>query len=481
MVELKIEDIYDDEKEARELAEKRRREMKRERELEEKEKEYPPPEDFDTFGNSPPGGLPTLQEGEGRTALETDVFSTPSPSPTGRYAREDKRPEKEEEEFREVVIDGNGMPRMAGSDSQEGRFIQELREKAEKSLFLFCKAVLGYTFLTSHFHREVCEFVQKTPPFRKLIMLPREHAKTLIVSNSYPLHILIQGAERNIYFPGLDGSECRILLCGETETMAKKNLRVLAETHAGNRLFRSLWREKVWEKPKSQAKEWSSTALIWPRKNEWPDPTLRAVGVGGAITGARPNVLVKDDLVSFEAANSDVVMDRAIEWHIASRALLDTYEVESGLQSLETIVGTRWAVFDLYSYIIDRDPSVEVINEKFHRIIRDGRILWPEKNTHQRVRQLKREHGANFYLLYLNSAADPELTDFDLNQVRDFRIKNGIIEFKEDERDERLKGRYENREEHRKRGGLREKERRGEKVDWGSIFGRDEYFRLKRG
>jgi len=122
-----------------------------------------------------------------------------------------------------------------------------------------------------------------------------------------------------------------------------------------------------------------------------------------------------------------------------------------------------------------------VIDEKFHRIIRDGRILWPEKNTHQRVRQLKREHGANFYLLYLNSAADPELTDFDLNQVRDFRIKNGIIEFKEDERDERLKGRYENREEHRKRGGLREKERRGEKVDWGSIFGRDEYFRLKRG
>jgi len=46
----------------------------------------------------------------------------------------------------------------------------------------------------------------------------------------------------------------------------------------------------------------------------------------------------------------------AIEWHKASRALLDEYEKESGLVSLEWIIGTRWAVFDLYSYIMDNDP-----------------------------------------------------------------------------------------------------------------------------
>jgi len=264
--------------------------------------------------------------------------------------------------------------------------------------------------------------------------MPREHAKTTIVAGGLPPHILIQSAETNIYFPGLEGCECRILLCGETEKMARKNLRVVSNIFEENKLFRAFWPTRVWDN-KRQSKAWSGEEIIIPRENEWPDPTIRAIGVDGAITGSRPNVEIKDDLISLKASQSETEMDNAIEWHKASRALLDKYEVESGLQSLEFIIGTRWAVFDLYSYIIDNDPSVEVNDERFHRIIRDGKILWPEKYTLADIEQLQREHGSNFYLLYLNSAADPELTDFDLTLVRDFRIRDGMIEFEEDERD----------------------------------------------
>jgi hypothetical protein len=219
--------------------------------------------------------------------------------------------------------------------------------------------------------------------------------------------------------------------------MAKKNLRVIQNVFEENRIFRAFWPHRVWEQTR-QAKAWSSEQMIIPRKTEWPDPTIRAIGVGGAVTGARPNVMIKDDLVSFKAANSDVTMDEAIEWHKASRALLDKYEVESGLQSLEFIIGTRWAVYDLYSYIIDNDPSVEVNDEKYHRIIRDGNILWHEKYTQADIEQMQREHGSMFYLLYLNSAADPELTDFDMSLVRDFSIDGGLVHFEEDMRDQML-------------------------------------------
>jgi hypothetical protein len=318
----------------------------------------------------------------------------------------------------------------------EGEWVKKYKTRSEQSLFVFTKGVLGRFFLTKHFHRKICSFIQKCPPFRKLVLMPREHAKTAIVSGGLPAHILIQPAETNLYFPGLEGNECRILLAGETETMAKKNLRVIEDIWESNKLFRAFWPHRVWEgKAKSQSRTWSDLAMIIPRDNEWPDPTIRAIGVGGAVTGSRPNVLLKDDLVSFKAANSDVVMDEAIEWHKASRALLDRYEVESGLQSLEFIIGTRWAVYDLYSYIIDNDPSVEVNDPEFHRIIRDGKILWPEKYTDDDIEQLRTEHGSMFYLLYLNSAADPELTTFDMTQVRDFRFENGEIIFEEDERD----------------------------------------------
>lgn len=347
---------------------------------------------------------------------------------------------------REVVIEKNGQLRQAGSTMPEGEWVARYKRRAEESLFVFLRGVLGRFFLTDHFHRQICAFIQTCPPFRKLVLMPREHAKTTIVAGGLPPHILIQPADGNIYFPGLAGSECRILLSGETETMARKNLRVVQSVFEENRLFRTFWPERVWENVR-QSRQWSSEAIIIPRENEWPDPTIRAIGVGGAVTGARPNVLIKDDLVSFKAANSEVVMDEAIEWHRASRALLDKYEIESGLSSLEFIIGTRWAVFDLYSYIIDNDPSVEVNDESFHRIIRDGRILWPEKYTEGDIEQLRLEHGANFYLLYLNSAADPELTDFDMSLVRDFSIKNGHILFTEDERDAVLEKRMRKRRE----------------------------------
>ena len=689
--------------------------------------------------------------------------------------------------YKEVIVDKNGLPRHAGSDTQEGLFVRGFKKAAEQSLFLFCKAVLNRHFLTDSLHRPVCEFLQKVPPFRKLVLMPREHAKTAIVSGGLPLHIIIQPAETNIYFPGMEGSECRIMLAGENMRMAKKNLRVLEEVHSGNKLFRALWPERVWEAPRRESKLWNQEALIFPRQNEWPDPTIWAIGVDGAVTGSRPNVMIKDDLVSVEAANSDVVMDTAIDWHKASRALLDRYEVSTGLQSLEFIIGcltadslvtmedgrpkpinevkkgeyvwqateggyvqrakvervipqgvaetwtisttthdiratgnhpflistrrcdlswkradqlregdlivahkslmswtnfgrfdnfeaefcwlfgfmlgdgwannrarrgyvcfspgideeqnqrvlnalkrytpcnkwyltkgryyrtdsvegadfweelgfkgsaktkrvpdwvcfldneqqinflrgfcdadggwqnhqtwrveisnrglledlrhiaclcgvrtgrlltrervvqapnspyptrsichsasfnfasvdrhetvnknpygglnvgrdtklaeelrfervigvkrnriaeevwdltvegnhsffanglavhnTRWAVFDLYSYIIDNDMSVEVISEEFHQIIRDGKILWPEKHTEESIAQLRSEHGSMFYLLYLNSAADPNLTDFDLDLVREFKIIDDHIVFEEDARDARL-------------------------------------------
>jgi hypothetical protein len=340
--------------------------------------------------------------------------------------------------YKEVIVDKNGLPRHAGSDTQEGLFVRGFKKAAEQSLFLFCKAVLNRHFLTDSLHRPVCEFLQKVPPFRKLVLMPREHAKTAIVSGGLPLHIIIQPAETNIYFPGMEGSECRIMLAGENMRMAKKNLRVLEEVHSGNKLFRALWPERVWEAPRRESKLWNQEALIFPRQNEWPDPTIWAIGVDGAVTGSRPNVMIKDDLVSVEAANSDVVMDTAIDWHKASRALLDRYEVSTGLQSLEFIIGTRWAVFDLYSYIIDNDPSVEVISEEFHQIIRNGKILWPEKHTEESIAQLRSEHGSMFYLLYLNSAADPNLTDFDLDLVREFKIIDDHIVFEEDARDARL-------------------------------------------
>lgn len=353
---------------------------------------------------------------------------------------------REEYEAREIVIEPKtGLPRQAGASMPEGKYISRFKKAAEERLFVFSKAVMGRDYLTQGLHLPVCDFVQQSPPHRKLILMPREHAKTSIISHCYPAHILIQPADGNIYFPGIEGSECRILLAGETADMAKKNLRVVRAAFVRNSLLRALWPQRCWEgNPKRHGAMWSDWAMELPRETDWPDPSIRAIGVDGAITGSRPNVLIKDDLVSLKAANSEAEMESAIEWHKASRALLEEYEKESGLFSLETIIGTRWSVHDLYSYIVKEDPTVEQIDKRFHRIITDGKILWPERITEKFIEQKMREYGSLYYLLYLNSAADPNLIDFDMELIRTFALSKGEIRFNEDQRDayliEKLKG-----------------------------------------
>ena len=365
----------------------------------------------------------------------------------------------------EIAIDKNGRPRQAGADLPEGKFIVELRERAEQNLFVFTKGILNRSYLSPTLHTEVARWAQRreivrteaelttaalqgkplqrvNPAYRKLLLLPRNHAKTSIISHGLPCHLLIQPKENNIYLPGRAGVDTRIMLAGETERRAANNLSVIQAAFEGNRLLRALWPQCCWENPRKEAPKWNKIEIVLPRTLDYPDPTIQAIGVGGAITGARHDVHIKDDLVSFEAANSVVVMETAIAWHLASRALLDNDN------SLEFIIGTRWAVHDLYDVIInggivdgekfDKDPTVDVV---VRSIVEDGKVIYPEKFAVQTtpgkisVTSLMKEHGTMFPLLYMNSAADPSLVDFDMDEVRGFAFKDGEIVFDEDERD----------------------------------------------
>src|ERR1039458_7761408 len=109
-------------------------------------------------------------------------------------------------------------------------FKQWLRKHAERELWFFSRWILGNTFLSlGDFHRkEVAPWLTDFSRSRsKLLMLPMGHLKSTLVSRSMPLHVLIQSAEHNIYFPGMSGREARIALANENETKSKENMAVL--------------------------------------------------------------------------------------------------------------------------------------------------------------------------------------------------------------------------------------------------------------
>src|SRR5574342_173805 len=123
----------------------------------------------------------------------------------------------------EIIVDANGQPRQAGASTAEGEFITNVKLKAERSLYFFAKAILGRGYLNRRLHTDVSRFLTTTPPYRKMLLLPREHAKTSIVSHALPAHAIIQPKESNIYIQGRAGVDSRILLAGETLDRAGKN------------------------------------------------------------------------------------------------------------------------------------------------------------------------------------------------------------------------------------------------------------------
>ncbi len=340
---------------------------------------------------------------------------------------------------REVTVDANGQARQAGASQAEGKFINDARTRAERSLYFFTKAILGRNYLNKQLHQDVANYLTRTPPWRKMLLLPREHCKTSIVSHAIPSHAIIQPKDHNIYIKGRAGVDSRILLAGETLDRAKKNLGTIeVGIFDNNKLFRALWPHAVWDtKPN---RRWNENEMVVPRNVDYPDPTVQAAGVDAAIAGARFDIVIKDDLISLNAANSGAEMERAIRWHISSRAL---YESD---MTLEYIIGTHWATYDLYTFIqqggtigadtFERDYTVQSM---VRSIIENGEVIYPEKFSllpregKQDIEQLKRQFGLMFYLNYMNSAVNPELTDFAESNIRYFAIQGDSIVFESDD------------------------------------------------
>lgn len=327
----------------------------------------------------------------------------------------------------EIVVDPKtGAIRQAGATTPGGRWIIEFKETAEQSLYVFAKGILGLSRLTPSLHLPLANWLPGGPS-RKAVLLPRDHLKTSLMLRAMGLHMAVQPKEMNIYMPGKEGASMRILLAGEKGENSQNQLRWMKLQLEGNERLRAFWPHRVWNNAHKDSPKWSETAISLPREQDYPESTFETIGVGGAITGRHYDALLKDDLVTFEAANSTVVMQQAIEWHKASRALLDNEN------SLEYLSGTRWANYDLYQEILDNDPSVEWV---VRAAIENGKPIFPEQFSLERLQQLQGELGGRFFLLYMNTAADPSLSEFDMEDIRYY--KNGIgkvITFPDDQRD----------------------------------------------
>jgi len=324
-----------------------------------------------------------------------------------------------------------------------------LRPHAEGRLYVFNKYVLGMGDMVPGLHGKTADWVQDMDPGReyeltpelrvhggrrKLVMLPIGHLKTSTISHGLTLHAIVQ-PEGGLYFPEMPGQDIRILLHGETVDKAAENLSFIRQHLEFNRVLRWLWPACMWEKRKD-AGLWTDSALTVRRSGRriLPEPTITSIGIGTALEQRHFDLIIIDDLATFEAAQSEVIMERARQRRKACRG-----RVNDPRRAIEIGVGTHWTPNDIY---MDwrKDPSVEVC---VRAAIENGEPIWPERWPLAELLAMQKEEGMGKLLFAANLMNNPLnsiFTALDWNEVRSFTFDElaGEISWEQTEVDIRL-------------------------------------------
>lgn len=273
-----------------------------------------------------------------------------------------------------------------------------LKTRGPNELYLFNKNVLQVEkgddrFVElSPFHKTLCDFVSDRQDRRKLILVPRGHLKSKLITVGFTIQQIIKNPQ------------VRILIYSATWEMAKDlNMNIQKVMQEPGRL------QEIWGNIAEGATEWNQDTTRL-KGNTSRDPTIKAAGIDNNLVGGHYDIIIMDDVVNRDNIGTMDQINKVIKRYKDS---LDLLEPRGQL----IVIGTRWHDADLYGWILDPNNKVidsyEVLKQQaFTGNITTGdgfAALWPEKFTLHDFQKLLREEGwSHFSAQYMNEPIPEE-------------------------------------------------------------------------
>jgi predicted phage terminase large subunit-like protein len=246
-----------------------------------------------------------------------------------------------------------------------------INEAARIDLKVFTEE-LGYK--NAPFHEEWYDKLQykfsplktcPSPQYLKFLMQlwPRGHGKSEVTSFNYVSWLIGKY------------SDIHVNIVTKTATLSEDILRALMTRMESDKRYIEIFGELKPKNPKC----WTTSELIINRREISKNPTIKATGLMGAITGGRSDLIIDDDLIDEENTRSLLQLEKALTWH--DKVLSPTLYPWGG----EIVIGTRWHYADLYQTFINQYPkdppniSVKkaIIQEANPEKNIDPIVLWP--------------------------------------------------------------------------------------------------------
>lgn len=299
----------------------------------------------------------------------------------------------------------------------------QLRQAGLVSLWFFLKFLAGYAnpfdALNDDLHVDMCNFRQKQlkPGARAAMFIPRGHYKSTIVTEG-------AGAWELLRNPDL-----RIRITGSTAEKAQGFMHSIKAIYESNELIRWLYPEHCVERGASR---WNETEIVLPNRSKtFREASVEAGGVGAASEGHHYDLHIVDDLIGLKGLNSmrssSAEMHNARNWFWAS---LDTLLV-SARNSRVIVVGTRYAIDDVYDDIVKRaktvtgarmegwTPNPDGVWEVYYRMgIENGEVIFPENFTLEKYREMARDDFWTFITQVMNNPLQTGYAEFSTYKPR---------------------------------------------------------------
>src|SRR3990167_340850 len=277
-----------------------------------------------------------------------------------------------------------------------------LKEKCTKDLFLFNRHVLeaeegDEKFVKlAPFQKEMCHFVTDERKKKKLLLIPRNHLKTKLITVGYSL------------FRIAEDPKVRILIYSATWQVAVDILSQIQRNLAGCERFIDLF-GNLSQNPK----EWSADRIRLTVSDK-REPTVTAAGIDNNLVGQHYDLIIFDDVVNEDNIGTSEQIQKVIKRYNNS---LDLLEPNGQI----IVIGTRWHDSDLYGWLLDSSNEVSrqydtTVQEAYKGDLATGSdfsLLWPDKFTREEL--LKRQHSqgwSHFSAQYLNNPVPEEDATF---------------------------------------------------------------------
>jgi len=249
-------------------------------------------------------------------------------------------------------------------------------ERAKENLLAFTEK-LGYD--NAQFHEEWYRYLQDTfsplkhrPTHEKkyLLLWPRGHGKT----TSMILYILwLIGKYPNIH----------INIISKTATLAESILTAIMTYIESDEKYHQVFPNVI-----PSRRKWTNQQLIIQRSEISKNPTLKATGLMGPITGGRSDLVVCDDIIDEENIRTHLQIEKVDTWF--NKILIPTLYPWGGI----IVIGTRWSYADIYAELLEKWPhDIKPALELDEEGKETGNVLWPEYWPLTRLEERREQIG----------------------------------------------------------------------------------------